>query len=261
VCQFYEIEPVRCEDNTESQLLIVSVVCHFFACLVVGLLAGATMSDETGQWKSKRQREDEYFARAHEAYDPHEWSKKLRDQKLTYCEWEDDRSRYGNCTSCHKVGVTDFFCLCQEEARFVRYICKGALLQENKSVSCKEALPQENKSDSRQIVDPVVWAGLHGQLGASAYALRLMQPKHYVPPSYTDRNSARSLKYFLDDDGNALVEDGALIDADLDCLLKRLDEGKARRTDFNFLSAVATAIDLRDLRPALLEWKRWASFG
>ena len=205
------------------------------------------MSNEPDERKSKHKLEDEYLTQAYEAYDPHEWSKKLRDQKLTYCEWEDDRSRYGNCTSCHKVGVTDFFCLCQEEARFVHYICKGAL-------------PQENKSDSRQIVDPVVWAGLHGQLGASAYALRLMQPKHYVPPSYTDRNSARSLKYFLDDDGNALVEDGDLIDADLECLLKCLDEGKARRTDFNFLSAVATAIDLRDLRSALFEWKQWASF-
>ena len=101
---------------------------------------------------------------------------------------------------------------------------------------------------------------MHGQLGVSAYALHLMQPKHYVPPSYTDRNSARSLKYFLDDDGNALVEDGDLIDVDLECLLKCLDEGKARRTDFNFLSAVAMAINLWDLRPALFEWKQWASF-
>ena len=56
------------------------------------------------------------------------------------------------------------------------------------------------------------------------------------------------------------MEDGDLIDADLECLLKCLDEGKARRTDFNFLSAVAMAINLRDLRPALFEWKRWASF-
>ena len=205
------------------------------------------MSNEPDEWKSKRKLEDEYLARAYEAYDPHEWSKKLWDQKLTYCEWEDDRSQFGNCTSCHKVGVTDFFCLCQEEAHFVHYICKGAL-------------PQENKSDSRQIMDPVVWAGLHGQLGVSAYALHLMQPKHYVPPSYMDRNSGWSLKYFLDDDGNALLDDGDLIDADLECLLKCLDEGKARRTDFNFLSAVAMAINLWDLWPALFEWKRWASF-
>ena len=134
------------------------------------------MSNESGKWKSKHVHEDEYLAQAYEAYDPHEWSKKLRDQKLTYCEWEDDHSQFGNCMSCHKVGVTDFYCLCQEEAHFVHYICKGML-------------SQENKPDSRQIMDPVVWAGLHGQLGMSAYALHLMQPKYYVPPSHMDRNA------------------------------------------------------------------------
>ena len=205
------------------------------------------MSNKSGKWKSKCVHDDEYLAQAYEAYDPHEWSKKLRDQKVTYCEWEDDRSQFGNCMRCHKVGVTDFFCLCQEEACFVHYICKGAL-------------PQENKSDSRQIVDPVVWAGLHGQLGLSAYALHLMQPKHYVPPSYMDRNSGWSLRYFLDDDGNVLCDDCDLIDVDLECLLKCLDEGKVRKSDFNFLSAVVMATSLRGLWLALFEWKQWAAF-
>ena len=205
------------------------------------------MSNESGEWKLKHKLEDEYLARVYEVYDPHEWSKKLWDQKLTYCKWEDDRSQFGNCTSCHKVGVTDFYCLCQEEARFVHYICKGAL-------------PQENKSDSRQIVDPVVWAGLHGQLGVSAYTLHLMQPKHYVPPSYTDRNSGQSLRYFLDNDGNVLCDNGDLIDVNLECLLKCLDEGKVRKSNFNFLSAVAMATSLRGLQLALFEWKQWASF-
>ena len=134
------------------------------------------MSKESGEYKSKQMHFFDCIDQVVKSHDPHEWSKKLQDRKLTYCEWEDDHSQFGNCTSCHKVGVTDFFCLCQSEACFVHYICRGAL-------------PQEDESDSRQIVDPVVWAGLHGQLGVSAYALHLMQPKHYVPPSYTDRNS------------------------------------------------------------------------
>ena len=205
------------------------------------------MSKESGECRSKHQHFFDHINQAVKSYDPHEWSKKLQDRKLTYCEWEDDCSWFGNCTSCHKVGVTDFFCLCQEEACFVHYICKGAL-------------PQENKSDSRQIVDPVVWAGLHGQLGVSAYALHLMQPKHYVPPSYMDRNSGQSLRYFLDNDGNVLCDDGDLINVDLECLLKCLDEGKARKSDFNFLSAVAMATSLRGLQLALFEWKQWASF-
>ena len=81
----------------------------------------------------------------------------------------------------------------------MHYICKGMLLQ-------------ENKPDSRQIMDPVVWAGLHGQLGMSAYALHLMQPKYYVPPSHMDRNAGQSLRYFQDDDGNFLCDDGDLIE-------------------------------------------------
>ena len=205
------------------------------------------MSNESSKWKSKHVHKDEYLTQAYEAYDPHEWSKKLWDQKLTYCEWEDDHSQFGNCTSCHKVGVTDFYCLCQEEACFVHYICKGAL-------------SQENKPASRQIVDPVVWAGLHGQLGVSAYALHLMQPKYYLPLSHLDRKAGWSLRFFQDDDGNFLGDDGDLIDVDLECLLKCLDEGKARETDFKFLSAVVMATSLQGLWPALFEWKHWASF-
>ena len=205
------------------------------------------MSRESSEWKSKWTHFFDHIDQVVKSYDPHEWSKKLQDWKLTYCEWEDDHSQFGNCMSYHKVGITDFFCLCQNEVCFVHYICKGAL-------------PQEDESDSRQIMDPVVWAGLHGQLGASAYALHLMQPKHYVPPSYMDRNSGRSLRYFLDDNGNVLCDDGDLIDVNLEHLLKCLDEGKARKTDFNFLSAVAMATSLQDLQLALFEWKHWASF-
>ena len=205
------------------------------------------MSKESGKCRSKHQCFFDHINQVVKSYDPHEWSKKLQDRKLTYCEWEDDCSQFGNCMSCHKVGVTDFFCLCQEEAHFVHYICKGVL-------------PQENKSDSRQIVDPVVWAGLHGQLGASAYTLHLMQPKHYVPLSYMDRNSGQSLRYFLDNDGNVLCDNGDLIDVNLECLLKCLDEGKVRKSDFNFLSAVAMATSLQGLQLALFEWKQWASF-
>ena len=29
---------------------------------------------------------------------------------------------FGNCMSCHKVGVTDFYCLCQEEALCALYL-------------------------------------------------------------------------------------------------------------------------------------------
>ena len=150
--------------------------------------------------------------------------------------------------SCHKVGVTDFYCLCQEEAHFVHYICKEALLQ-------------EDKPSSRQIMDPVVWAGLHGQLGASAYALHLMQPNYYLPLSHLDRKAGQSLRFFQDDDGDFLGDDGDLINANLECLLKCLDESKANQTDFKFLSAVVTATSLQGLQLALLEWKHWMSLG
>ena len=204
------------------------------------------MSKDSGKWISKHQLEDEYLNWALEAYDPHEWSKKLWDQKLTYCEWEDDHSQFGNCTSCHKVGVMDFYCLCQEEAHFVHY-------------TCKEALPQENKPASRQIMDPVVWAGLHGQLGVSAYSLHLMQPKYYLPMSHSDRKAEQSLRFFQDDNGDFLGDDGDLIDANLERLLKCLDEGKARQIDLKFLSAIVTATSLQGLWLALFEWKHWAS--
>ena len=140
--------------------------------------------------------------------------------------------------SCHKVGVTDFHCLCQEEACFVHYICKEALLQ-------------ENKSPSRQILDPVLWAGLHGQLGASAYSLHLMQPKDYLPPSYLDKKAGHSLKFFLDNDDD-------LVDAEIACLLKCLDESQATQSDCEFLSAVVTATSLQGLQLVLLEWKAWS---
>ena len=189
------------------------------------------MSKDSGKWISKHQHFDNNLTRALESYDPHEWSKKLWDQKLTYCKWEDDCSQFGNCMSCHKVGVTDFYCLCQEEAHFVHYICK-------------EALPQENKPPSRQIVDPVVWAGLHGQLGVSAYSLHLMQPKYYLPLSHSDRKAGQSLRFFQDDDGDFLGDNGDLVNANLARLLKCLDESKANQTNFKFLSAVVTATSL-----------------
>ena len=121
-------------------------------------------------------------AEEQELDDPMKWSKEIQDKSLTYSKFEIECNCFGNCMSCHKVGVTDFFCLCQEGAHFVHH-------------TFKEALQQEEGGSSRQVLDPVIWAGLHGQLGASAYSLHQMQPKDYQPPSYLSKDIKYSHKY------------------------------------------------------------------
>ena len=68
----------------------------------------------------------------------------------------------------------------------------------------KEALQQEEGGSSRQVLDPVIWASLHGQLGASTYSLHQMQLKDYQLPSYLSKDIKCSCKYLKDDD-NELI--------------------------------------------------------
>jgi hypothetical protein len=76
---------------------------------------------------AKEQAEEE------ELDDPMKWSKKIQDKSLIYSKFEIEHNCFGNCMSCHKVGVTDFFCLCQEEVHFVHHTFKEALNLPGKS--------------------------------------------------------------------------------------------------------------------------------
>ena len=168
--------------------------------------------------------------------DPMKWSKEIQDQSLTYCKCENEYNCFGNCMSCHKVGVMDFLCLCQEEVHFVHH-------------TFKEALPQEEgEPPSRQVLDPVIWASLHGQLGASAYSLHQMQPKDYLPPSYWGKEAEHLLKFLSDDDND-------LINVEIAYMLKCMNENQATENDFQFLCAVGNAMSIQGLQPVLLLWK------
>ena len=56
--------------------------------------------------------------------DPRKWSKVIQDQHLTYSKDAVEPSCFGNCMSCHKVGLTNFQCCC----------CKRRVLPSGKSL-------------------------------------------------------------------------------------------------------------------------------
>jgi hypothetical protein len=135
--------------------------------------------------------------------DPMQWSKEIQDQLVTYCEGENECSCFGNCMRCYKVGITTFLCMCQEGVHFVCHIFQ-------------QALPQEDDPPSRQVLDPIIWAGLHGQLGANAYTLHLMQPKDFLPPLHWGRDAACSHQFLTDKDKD-------LINAKIAHMLSHMD--------------------------------------
>ena len=166
--------------------------------------------------------------------DPRKWSKVIQDQCLTYSKDAVKPSHFGNCMSCHKVGPTNFHCLCQADAHFVHCIFQ-------------ERLPQEEGPPFRQVMDPILWARLHGQLGANAYALHQMQPMDYLPLVHWGRDVAHSLQFLMDDDND-------LIDHMLDCLLSHMNVNLAMEHNLQFLSAVINAMNVQALHPSLTLW-------
>ena len=167
--------------------------------------------------------------------DPRKWSKVIQDQCLTYSEDTVEPSYFGNCMSCHKVGLTNFHCLCQADAHFVHCIFQ-------------EWLPQEEGPPFRQVMDPILWARLHGQLGVNAYALHQMQPTDYLPLVHWGRDMACSLQFLMDDDND-------LIDHMLDHLLSCMNVNLVMEHDLQFLSAVINAMNVQALHPSLTLWK------
>ena len=162
---------------------------------------------------------------------PRKWSKLIQDQHLTYSKDVVEPSHFGNCMSCHMVGLTNFFYLCQADAHFVHCIFQEQLLQE-------EGPP------FRQVVDPILWAGLHSQLGANAYVLHQMQLMDYLLPAHWGRDAAHSLQFLMDDDND-------LINHMLDHLLSCMNVNLVMEHDLQFLSVVENAMNVQALHPSL----------
>jgi hypothetical protein len=128
--------------------------------------------------------------------------------------------------------------MCQEGVHFVPCIFQ-------------QELPQEGDPPSRQVLNPVIWAGLLGQLGANAYALHLMQLRDFLPPSHWGRDAAHSHQFFTDDDKD-------LINAKIAHMLHCMDRNQVMANDLLLLSVVVNAMNLQGLLMALEQWKEAA---
>jgi hypothetical protein len=72
-----------------------------------------------------------------------------------------------------------------------------------------------------------------------------MQPKDYQPPLYLSKD-VKCLCKFLSDDDNELIN------VEIACMLKCMNENQATENNFQFLHAVGIAMSIQALLPLLL---------